>query len=43
MLNVLIREDAVSLIKEKTAWLIPETERVNIREAGGRIISEKIV
>ena len=42
MLNVLIREDAVSLIKEKTARLIPETERVNIREAGGRIVSEKI-
>ena len=43
MLNVLNREDAVALIKEKTASLTPETEKVNIRDACGRITACDIV
>ncbi len=43
MLNVLNREEAVSLIKEKTAFLIPAAEKADIREACGRVISENIV
>ncbi len=43
MLNVLNREDAVALIKEKTAHLRPGTEKVNIRDACGRILACDIV
>ena len=43
MLNVLIREDAVALIKEKTAHLKAETEKVNITEALGRILACDII
>ena len=39
MLNVLSREEAVALIKKKTAHLTPETETVNIRDAAGRILA----
>ena len=39
MLNVLSREEAVALIKKKTAHLTPETETVNIRDAVGRILA----
>ena len=43
MLNVLTREEAVSLIKEKTADIILETEKVNISEALGRILAQDII
>lgn len=43
MLNVLNREDAVALVREKTASLSPGTEKVNIRDAGGRILACDIV
>ena len=39
MLNVLSREEAVALIKEKTAHLTPETETVNISDAARRILA----
>ena len=43
MLNVLNREDAVELIKEKTARLSAETEKVNIHDACGRVLACDIV
>lgn len=43
MLNVLTREEAAALIKEKTAHIIPETEKVNISFALGRILAQDIV
>ncbi|MBQ7741017.1 MAG: molybdopterin molybdotransferase MoeA [Eubacterium sp.] len=43
MLNVITREEAVNLIKEKTAHIIPETEKVNISFALGRTLSQDIV
>ena len=43
MLNVLTREEAVSLIREKTADRIPKTEKVNISEALGRTLSQDII
>ncbi len=39
MLNVLSREEAVALIKEKTAHLTPETETVNISDAARRVLA----
>ena len=43
MLNVLSREEAVALIKDKTAHLKTETEKVNIREACGRVLACDVV
>lgn len=43
MLNVLSREDAVSLIKEKTAHLRPGTEKVNIMDCRSRVLAQDIV
>ncbi len=43
MLNVLSREEAVSLIKEKTADIVPATEKVNISDALGRTLAQDIV
>ncbi len=43
MLNVLSREEAVSLIKEKTAQLKYKTEKLNIRDCVGRVLAEDIV
>ncbi|MBR5112474.1 MAG: molybdopterin molybdotransferase MoeA [Clostridia bacterium] len=43
MLNVLNREEAVELIKEKTARLSAESEKVNIRDACGRVLACDIV
>ena len=43
MLNVLSREEAVSLIKEKTADIVPATEKVNISDALGRTPAQDIV
>ncbi len=39
MLNVLSREEAVALIKKKTAHLTPETETVNISDAARRVLA----
>ena len=43
MLNVMTREEAVALIKEKTKQLIPSTEKVNISQALGRTLAQDIV
>ncbi len=43
MLNVLNREEAVELIKEKTAHLAAESEKVNTRDACGRVLACDIV
>jgi len=43
MLNVLNREDAVELIKEKTVQLSVESEKVNIHNACGRVLACDIV
>ncbi len=43
MLNVLNREEAVELIREKTAGLSAESEKVNIRDACGRVLACDIV
>ena len=43
MLNVLTREEAAALIKEKTAHIIPETEKVNISSALGRTLAQDII
>ena len=43
MLNVLTREEAVALIKEKTSHLHPETENVNILSSRGRVLACEIV
>lgn len=43
MLNVLTREEATALIKEKTAGILPATEKVNIIDALGRTLSKDIV
>lgn len=43
MLNVLTREDAVELIKEKTVQLSVESEKVNIHNACGRVLACDIV
>ena len=43
MLSVLNREEAVALIREKTAGIVPEKEKVNISNALGRILAEDIV
>ncbi len=43
MLNVLNREEAVELIREKTAGLSAESEKVNIRDACGRVLTCDIV
>ncbi len=43
MLNVLTRDEAVALIKEKTAQFVPETEKVNISSALGRTLAQDIV
>ncbi|MCR5207995.1 MAG: molybdopterin molybdenumtransferase MoeA [Eubacterium sp.] len=43
MLNVLTREKAVSLIKEKTAQITPETEKVNIASALGRTLAQDVI
>ena len=43
MLNVLNREEAVELIREKTAGLAAVSEKVNIRDASGRVLSCDIV
>ncbi len=43
MLNVLTREEALSLITEKTAGVIPKIENINITEALGRTLAQDIV
>ena len=43
MLNVFNREEAVELIKEKTARLSAESEKVNIRDACGRVLACDVV
>ncbi|MBQ3905063.1 MAG: molybdopterin molybdenumtransferase MoeA, partial [Eubacterium sp.] len=43
MLNVLTRDEAVALIKEKTAQFVPETEKVNISFSSGRTLAQDIV
>ena len=43
MLNVLNREEAVELIKENTAGLAAESEKVNIRDACGRVLACDVV
>ena len=43
MLDVLNREEAAALIREKTACLNPEKEKVNINEVRGRVLAEDII
>ena len=43
MLNVLTREEAVQIIRDKTSRIIPETEKVKIDCALGRILSADII
>ena len=43
MLNVLTREEAVRIIKDKTAHIIPDTEKVKIDCALGRTLSADII
>ena len=43
MLNVYEREEAVKLIKEKTALMYPGTEKINLLCSSGRIIAQDIV
>ena len=43
MLNVMKREDAVALIKEKTAHAVPAIEKVNISDALGRTLAKDVV
>ena len=43
MLNVLTREEAISLIKEKTADIVFKTEKVNISESLGRTLAQDII
>ena len=43
MLNVLNREEAVALIREKTVHLTPGIEKVDIRNACGRVLACDIV
>lgn len=43
MLNVLTREEAVQIIRDKTAHIVPNTEKVKIDCALGRILSADII
>lgn len=43
MLNVLTREEAVRIIRDKTAHIVPNTEKVKIDCALGRILSADII
>lgn len=43
MLNVLTREEAVKIIRDKTAHIVPNTEKVKIDCAIGRILSADII
>ena len=43
MLNVLTREEAAALVREKTSSLTPETEYAGIASAAGRILARDII